>query len=276
MWLTEALAACQDNNAGYEKADVLCELARVLTAQGRHWEALEHIANLRRLDRQDPLPIRLCNKLDRAEIACRLAMRDLQGARLIIRSVPPSSWYPEALARLELLAGRPDQAEQALRAARNGVQPRRTEIERLVLLARVQFQRGRHDRAEGTLRRALELGRPERYVRVFLNDAPIVFPLLESIAGRHPDDYLHELMDKTRPSAPCGGTPPVSLVVESLSQRERDVLTLLPSHLTQREIAAAMYVSLNTVKTHTKAVYRKLGAASRSGAVQTARYHGLL
>jgi LuxR family transcriptional regulator, maltose regulon positive regulatory protein len=61
-----------------------------------------------------------------------------------------------------------------------------------------------------------------------------------------------------------------------LSERELAVLRLLPSRLSQREIAAELYVSFNTVKTHTRAIFRKLGVASRAEAVARARELGLL
>jgi LuxR family transcriptional regulator, maltose regulon positive regulatory protein len=56
-----------------------------------------------------------------------------------------------------------------------------------------------------------------------------------------------------------------------LSERELAVLRLLASKLSQREIAAELYVSFNTVKTHTRAIFRKLGVASRAEAVDRAR-----
>ncbi len=61
-----------------------------------------------------------------------------------------------------------------------------------------------------------------------------------------------------------------------LSERELAVLRLLASKLSQREIAGELYVSFNTVKTHTRAIFRKLGVASRSDAVKRARELGLL
>jgi LuxR family transcriptional regulator, maltose regulon positive regulatory protein len=61
-----------------------------------------------------------------------------------------------------------------------------------------------------------------------------------------------------------------------LSQRELDVLRLLPSRLSQREIAAELYVSFNTVRTHTRVIFRKLGVTSRAEAVARARELGLL
>jgi LuxR family maltose regulon positive regulatory protein len=61
-----------------------------------------------------------------------------------------------------------------------------------------------------------------------------------------------------------------------LSERELAVLRLLASKLSQREIAGELYVSFNTVKTHTRAIFRKLGASSRAEAVERARELGLL
>jgi LuxR family maltose regulon positive regulatory protein len=61
-----------------------------------------------------------------------------------------------------------------------------------------------------------------------------------------------------------------------LSKRELEVLRLLPSGLSQREIAAELYVSFNTVRTHTRVIFRKLGVTSRAEAVARARELGLL
>ena len=61
-----------------------------------------------------------------------------------------------------------------------------------------------------------------------------------------------------------------------LSERELEVLRLLPSRLSQREIAAELYVSFNTIRTHVSTIFRKLGVASRAEAVARARELGLL
>jgi LuxR family maltose regulon positive regulatory protein len=68
----------------------------------------------------------------------------------------------------------------------------------------------------------------------------------------------------------------VEALVEQLTGRETAVLRYLPTKMSQREIAAELYVSLNTVKTHCSAIYRKLGADNRKAAVQAARDHHLL
>jgi LuxR family maltose regulon positive regulatory protein len=65
-------------------------------------------------------------------------------------------------------------------------------------------------------------------------------------------------------------------VVEELSGRERDVLRLLAQLMSTQEIAADLYVSVNTVKTHLKSAYRKLGVNRRHDAVRRARDLDLL
>ena len=61
-----------------------------------------------------------------------------------------------------------------------------------------------------------------------------------------------------------------------MSERELEVLRLLASRLTTTEIAGALYVSANTVKSHMKSIYRKLDASSRAAAVRLGEARGLI
>lgn len=70
--------------------------------------------------------------------------------------------------------------------------------------------------------------------------------------------------------------PQPTLMVEELSERELSVLRRLDSSLSQREIGAALHLSLNTVKTHTSHIFRKLGVSNRTDAVARARRLDLL
>jgi LuxR family maltose regulon positive regulatory protein len=65
-------------------------------------------------------------------------------------------------------------------------------------------------------------------------------------------------------------------VGEELTPKELEVLRLLATRLSRREIGARLYISLNTVKTHQRALYRKLRVEHRSAAVSRAREFGLL
>ena len=105
-----------------------------------------------------------------------------------------------------------------------------------------------------------ELLREARQVVDRCADAGIVGPALARVEARH---------GLTERSVPRSG------LVEELTERELAVLRYLPSRLSQREIASELYVSLNTVKTHCKAIYRKLGVDGRKAAVHAARQLGL-
>jgi LuxR family maltose regulon positive regulatory protein len=63
---------------------------------------------------------------------------------------------------------------------------------------------------------------------------------------------------------------------ERLTERELAVLAVLPAPLSQRELARSLFVSQNTMKTHLRAIYRKLGVDSRDEAVLQARSLGLI
>ena len=76
-----------------------------------------------------------------------------------------------------------------------------------------------------------------------------------------------------RPADPRPGTAPLA---DPLSEREQQVLRLLDSELSGPEIARALFISSNTLRTHTKHVFTKLGVSSRREAVARARERGLL
>ena len=76
---------------------------------------------------------------------------------------------------------------------------------------------------------------------------------------------------------PVGQASRVSLgLVEPLSERELDVLRLLATDLDGPDIARQLFVSVNTMRTHTKSIYAKLGVNSRRAAVRRAEERGLL
>nr|WP_238350659.1 LuxR C-terminal-related transcriptional regulator [Kribbella shirazensis] len=90
-------------------------------------------------------------------------------------------------------------------------------------------------------------------------------------AAPEPEHYRRLLLDEGLPLVPDGPT-----LTDPLTERELDVLRLLDTELTGPEIARRLYLSLNTVRTHTKRIFTKLGATTRSGAVRRARERGLL
>jgi len=131
--------------------------------------------------------------------------------------------------------------------------------------------------AASALERALDLTEPDGAVLPFL-----LYPakgLLERHARRRTthaaliSEILGVLAGKT-PAPPSAAGP--ALLIESLSESELRVLRYLPTHLTAPEIADQLYISVNTVKTHMRKVYGKLGSHGRAEAVARARDLGLL
>ena len=82
----------------------------------------------------------------------------------------------------------------------------------------------------------------------------------------------------TAPGVPAGGTASDlgPAPVEALSEREREVLRLLATDLSGPEIARHLFVSLNTLRTHTKHIFTKLGVTTRRAAVRRGGELGLL
>ncbi|MBI4943905.1 MAG: helix-turn-helix transcriptional regulator, partial [Actinobacteria bacterium] len=125
------------------------------------------------------------------------------------------------------------------------------------------------------LGRALALAGPEGYVRLFLDEGPPLAALLRAAAEHGPGSgYAVHLLAAGGADAPR--TPARQGLVEPLSDRERDVLRLLATELSGPEIAAELVVSLNTVRTHTKSIYAKLGVNSRRAAVRRGQELDLL
>jgi len=122
---------------------------------------------------------------------------------------------------------------------------------------------------------AVELAAPEGYVRTFLDEGPAMTRLLKVAARRsNAPAYVHQLVRAAGTDA--GTRPPRQGSVDALSERELEVLRLLRGDLDGPELANELVVSLNTLRTHTKNIYAKLGVRSRRGAVRRAEELGLL
>ncbi len=157
-------------------------------------------------------------------------------------------------------------------------------IEILVQLALASQAEGERSRATDLLGRALVLGEPEGHIRVFLDAGPALSAVLRSVGrdspgGQHARAVLAAgAQEPRRPDGPVSGRPatPAQPLVDSLSERELDVLRLLDSDLGGPDIARELSVSVNTVRTHTRHIYAKLGVTSRREAVREAARLDLL
>jgi LuxR family transcriptional regulator, maltose regulon positive regulatory protein len=153
-----------------------------------------------------------------------------------------------------------------------------------MLVAVVQDSRAAPARARATLARSLRLAAAEELRRPFHEAGPAVQRILSA------DPVLlqqHQWL--SHPGAVPGGVDQAlrvasrqetradtgSDVVEALTAKETEVLCHLEELLTTEEIAAKMFVSVNTVRTHVRSILRKLGVTRRNAAVRKARELGL-
>ena len=117
---------------------------------------------------------------------------------------------------------------------------------------------------------------PEGYLRLYLDEGAPMLELLHRVVEE--GLRLPERLERHLERAPDIGEedPPQQPLADPLSHRELDVLRLLDSELTGPDIARRLYVSLNTMRTHTKAIFTKLDVNTRAAAVRRARELGLL
>jgi LuxR family transcriptional regulator, maltose regulon positive regulatory protein len=149
-----------------------------------------------------------------------------------------------------------------------------------VLQALAHHARGDLPQALAALRRSLlDTPEPDGYVRLYLDEAAPMLALLHHAAGA-PDPALQaharRLLEPATASREATAGRQQTVSGGPLSHRELQVLRLLDSELTGPEIARELYVTLNTLRTHTKRIFTKLDVTTRAAAVRRGHERGLL
>jgi LuxR family maltose regulon positive regulatory protein len=267
-----ALRAHPDKLAG---ATAYLVAARYRLAEGRPSGAAELIDGARQ--GWSP-PSWLDHRLTLLESRAFAASGDIASAVAAAERTNPGASLDAAvaLAQAWLDAGELQAAAGALERgpALTGDEPDGCRLDRWLVDARLAYASGDRTRGRRSLDKALRLGQRERLRLPFVLAAAWTRPVLESdpqLAAAH--RQLHEpgqADPDNRASLPAAKR--VSpLIVEQLSGREREVLGLLAGMLSTAEVANELYISVNTVKTHVKSIYRKLAATQRGEAVRRAR-----
>ena len=252
-----------------------CEFARLSLSDGNPGESLRQLEAVWERSSVERLPGSVLLRASTLEFRCYLSLGEVEHARFTLDQIPAAARPPDSLVRIHLCAGRPDKAAAELdhlAPSGGGVRDR---IERMLLRARISLQTGNPKVAEQCLEQAIDLARPERFFRVFMEEPRQVIDVMLAMTIRPKGVYHQELLSRLAALAGARSPEPLGML-EPLTERERELIAFLPSHLTQHEIGRRMYISANTVKTHMKGLYRKLGASSRSEAVELAKSCGLL
>jgi LuxR family transcriptional regulator, maltose regulon positive regulatory protein len=162
----------------------------------------------------------------------------------------------------------------AVEAGRDG-----SVLEIRVLQAVAHHARGDLPPALAALSQSFDTPEPDSHVRLYLDEGAPMLALLQHAAGS-PDPAVQaqsrRLLEHATASVEATAEPHQTVSGGPLSHRELQVLRLLDSELTGPEIARELYVTLNTVRTHTKRIFTKLDVTTRAAAVRRAHERGLL
>ena len=245
-----ALALLDDAERRYV-ADFYPKIRPIAAMRARIWIALGRLAEARAWMRAEGLSAE-------DELAYVRTFEHITVARLLLAESARDGAGPalrEASALLDRLL------EAAVAGGRMG-----TAIEILVLQALAHQMRRDAGAALAALRRALDLAEPEDAVRVFLDAGTPVAALLTSLDDRSAgSSFVRGLLA----SFGRGRSGAIRQdLVEPLSARELEVLRLLATELDGPGIARELVVSLSTIRSHTKAIYAKLGVTTRRAAVR--------
>jgi LuxR family transcriptional regulator, maltose regulon positive regulatory protein len=222
------------------------------TAQARTLQVLVHVGETERVERV----------LDRME-----------------KDVRTTGEMRVVLATLRLAQEDPEGAAAALAPIFAGASPienPRSQIQALLLKASAEDALGDTGASSRALERALELAESDGLLLPFLlHPRPDLLERHSRLRGTHASliSEILNLLSGHAPAARRGGAEPLQ---EALSEAELRVLRYLPTNLRGPEIALELFVSLNTIRTHMRNIYAKLGVHSRTEAVRRAREFGLL
>jgi LuxR family maltose regulon positive regulatory protein len=264
----EALAATAAETMLYCRVLAGAELVEALLDQSDVAGATVALARIRAVVDAEGFGAAARWWLDRAATRLALATGDLDAAARRAERVDDPFWGGVLRARVQLARGRSVEAAVALLDST----PRCPRHEVVLGLLRSRAEADA-EAALACAEAAVDVATAHGMLQTVASEGPEVIELVERTAWRAPDEWLARLRRQV-PEARAGAVVPGVVLVEPLTERERDILRFLPSRLTIREIAGERYVSVNTLKFHLKAIYRKLGVSSRSEAAEVARQMG--
>jgi LuxR family maltose regulon positive regulatory protein len=273
--LTERALSISEHSWPVFEFLVMLDKAEIWAARGQVRDALAMVQAARRI-----LPGRTSalRRADELGALLRLSLGDVRSPAEMASRLPAVR-RDLLLARVDLAAHGYQAAVERLKALPPENLTPRSALVRQILLTAAAIEGG--DSAAATiLGDVLGRARREGFLNTIVTTHPAVTGyLVESATHAGPLPLLAPVIDaalevratrRGAPLSPSGGTP-----AEPLTAAETRVLKLLPT-TTYPQMAAALYISLNTVKTHLRSIYLKLGVSSRADAIARAVSLGLL
>ena len=210
----------------------------------------------------------LLARADELEALLRLALGDPRSAAELADGLPAAR-RGLLLAKAALAAGDHHAAVEHLNAATLGDLTPRAALVRQVLLAAAAIERG-DPKAAGIVGDVLQAARRDGFLNTVVTTAPQVTRyLVEHSTDAMPDPFLGRIIGAALEVRAMRPERSGRLVTAPLSDAELRVLKLLPT-TGYAQIAATLFISHNTVKTHLRSIYQKLGGSSRSEAIERA------
>jgi LuxR family maltose regulon positive regulatory protein len=266
--LTERVLSITEQRRPLFEFLALLDRAQIWAARGQLRDALTSVAAARQvMTGGSPA---LLTRADEQEALLRLSLGDL-GTPTELAARLSAARRGLLLARIALAAGHRQAVPEHLQAAALGDLTPRQALVRQLLLAAAAVERG-DPAAASILGGVLNTARGHGYLNTVVTTAPQVAGYLVEHAGRlRSDPFVERLVAaalEVRAAQPAAA-PSSRVLAEPLTAAELRILTLLPTS-TYLQIADTLYISRNTVKTHLRSIYQKLGVASRSAALERA------
>jgi LuxR family maltose regulon positive regulatory protein len=269
-------------------------LVKVLYARNEYAEALRTISKLEKMVEEAKLPPWIVSRIAAWKAKTLLAQGNINAVQIWVQErqlqtdddVQPTREVEYlVLARFILSKGNLEEAvpllERLHESAEAGGRVTRM-IEMQLISALILHEQGELEKALSVLKNSITLAQPEEHIRLFVNEGPAMARLLSEALNRGiAPDYVRRLLAAFPIDEPMRADlkrteADQSELVEPLSERELEVLQLIAQGLTNREIASRLYLSLHTVKAHSRNIYSKLGVHNRTRAVSRGRALGIL
>ena len=266
--LTERVLSITERRRPLFEFLALLDRARIWDARGQAREALATIQAARPvLGRTRSV---LLARADEAEALVRLSLGDLPSAAELASGLRGAR-RGLLQTRIALATGDHHAAAESLQLPPLGELTPRRALEHRILLTAVAIARG-DPMAAGILGGVVQTARQEGFRNTVVTTAPQVTSyLIEHFGQARLDPFLAQLVDMALwvHATQQDGSRSRQPLAEPLTAAELRILKLLPTS-TYLQIAATLYISRNTVKTHLRSIYQKLGVASRAEAIERA------